>query len=199
MVGYKLEGNELETSVFYIQQNYGGFTGNDFRLAYTQFIQGKLEVTVPDFVKINPKSIEYVMQAYRKQEFFRQQKREQPEIYVSEGEKESIISDCICQMFVNRAAGHPVTDFGGAMYKYLIRKNVFSMDEATWAQWMTEARKIYSRESEKDSFKHFMTLRAGSTKNVKQSLIDDITGALVINSFFDLFTDVNHLRNAINP
>lgn len=198
IVGYEFKAGESEHSIYYIQQNYSDFTENDFRNAFTLWIQGKLEITVPDFVKINPRTIETVMGAYRRQLFVSQQRSDVPERYMSQDEKDSIIVDCICQMYVNRSNGHHVTDFGGAMYRHLIRKKVIEVDEGTWAAFRDSAIHEYKVQSQKDSFKHFMTMRSGSASNVREALINDITGALIMDWYFDQHTSVNSLRNAIN-
>lgn len=199
IVGYEFKNSESEHSIYYIQQNYGEFTDTDFRNAFTLWIQGKLELNVPDFVKINPRTIETVMGAYRRQLFVSNQRADVPERYMSPEEKDSIIVDCICQMYVNRSNGHPVTDFGGAMYRYFLRKNLIGMDEGTWAAFYDKAQAQYKVQSQKDSFKHFMTMRSGSASNVREALINDITGALIIDWYFDQHASVNLLRNAINP
>ena len=197
IVGYEFKAGESEHSIYYIQQNYGDYTETDFRNAFTMWIKGKLEVTVPDFVKINPRTIETVMGAYRRQLFVSQQRADVPERYMSQHEKDSIIVDCICQMYVNRSKGHPVTDFGGAMYRYLLRKKVITVDEGTWAAFYQSAIHEYKVQSQKDSFKHFMTMRSGSASNVREALVNDITGALIIDWYFDQNANVNLLRNAI--
>ena len=188
MVGFpKPDPEQLEFLIKFIRNNYSNFDPDEIEKAYDLYIKAKLDITPPDYVAVNAKTLEAVMNAYKRYRFSLRTQTVEVERPLSQAEKDENSRQRILFMYRIHKQGKEVTAFGGAFIGYLKRKGLIDVPAELWEEYLQNADRVINESIGGMTIKTLIALRGKS--DVERSIIrEDVANTLLFRSFLDMYS-----------
>jgi len=188
LVGFKETPSDAETMVLvdFINSRLSKFSIEEFKVAFTLFIEGKLDITREHYNSFSSIYLGRVMESYGRYRF-NYLKTHQDAIVESEETTSygpADIEKLIIQQFDRFVARKTVFDFGSVQYRYLDGLNLIKFTGDEKREFMKQAEKIYI--SQNTSFAG-RVLESGN----KESAVIDIARLIALRQFYGSLKENN--------
>lgn len=148
LVGFKEKPQEAETFVImdFIKSRLGRFSIEEFKVAYTLFVEGKLDIQQEHYNSFSSIYLSRVMDSYSRYRFnhlkdHRLAIEEEQEKVKPYGPIE--IENLIIKQFDRFLSGKEIYDFGGVQYRYLVGMDLIKLTKEQKADIMLQAKEIF--------------------------------------------------------
>lgn len=185
---------EMGITAQYLRDHYGRLNFDEIKRAFTMLIQERLGISRPEYIAINPATIEMVVRAFKKETHA---ERVEPETEKTEAEKNDIMAQALINRYEQSKQGRVMWDFGGAMYRWLLRNKYMTVTDD-----VKNAYRALATEQMKDvtdlTPREIMTMRRIGMQQTDHQLIEDHTGALIISAWLQTIKTKEDLISMIH-